>query len=263
MMDVDVQKRLDGAGGPLELSVQFELKAGQTLGIYGASGAGKTSTLRMLAGLLKPDAGHIIFNGKTWFDGKTVVAPGRRRLGYVFQDYALFPNMTVHQNLAYAAAPNATNLIEELLKAFALEQLANTYPNKLSGGQQQRAALARALVQQPDVLLLDEPLNALDEGLRNELRTLLKTSKVRWNTTTILVSHDQQDLLQLADKLLVLQNGQVTYQGKPADYFTSTVEGVVVYSDAEKLIVSIANQQLSLPPRPNLTTGQKLTLTIN
>ena len=263
MMEVDVQKRLDGAAGPLELTVQFELQAGQTLGIYGASGAGKTSTLRMLAGLLKPDSGHIIFNDKTWFDGKTTVPPGRRRVGYVFQDYALFPNMTVRQNLAYAAAPNATNLIEELLAAFALEQLADTHPKKISGGQQQRVAVARALVQQPDVLLLDEPLNALDAGLRNELRTLLKTSKVRWNTTTILVSHDQQDLLQLADQLLVLEAGKIIYNGTPASYFTAIVTGRVIYSDNDRLVVKINDQQLTLPPQLGLNEGQIITLTIS
>ena len=261
-MQVDVQKRLNGAAGPLELSVQFELPQGKTLGIYGASGAGKTSTLRMLAGLLQPDAGRIIFDDKIWFDNKPMVTAGRRRVGYVFQDYALFPNMTVLQNLAYAAAPKAKSLIEELLTAFALEKLAGTHPNKLSGGQQQRVALARALVQKPDVLLLDEPLNALDAGLRAELRNQLTAIKTEFGVTTILVSHDRQDLSALTDRLLVLEGGRVTYGGPTGDYFPTAAEATVVLSTEEELVVQIGSVRLSLPPQPSLRPGQRASVTI-
>ena len=165
MISMDIHKRLRAEGGFMDLRVELHIEQGEWITLFGPSGVGKTSTLRMLAGLMKPDSGNISVSGKPWFDSKQRInlKPGHRHIGYVFQDFALFPNMTVKQNLEYARKKGSNGkLLNAVLRMIELEELQDQKPAKLSGGQKQRVALARALVQEPKVLLLDEPLSALD-----------------------------------------------------------------------------------------------------
>ncbi|OAV44195.1 hypothetical protein A3850_006670 [Lewinella sp. 4G2] len=203
----------------MDLAVQFEVGAEETLGIYGPSGVGKTSTLRMIAGLLEPDGGRIDFGDETWYAGRTLTPPAARGIGFVFQDYALFPNLTVAENLRYASPIADDPYQDELLESFQLLGLSDQLPGQLSGGQQQRVALARALAQQPRLLLLDEPLSALDGQLRSHLHHQLLRLRKHRSCPTILISHDEDELRKLADRILVLHEGKVVFSGSPEAYF--------------------------------------------
>jgi molybdate transport system ATP-binding protein len=182
------------------LDLDLTIEKGQFVTLFGESGAGKTSTLRMLSGLLKPDSGTITVGNSTWFDSSRGIdlKPQQRKVGYVFQDYALFPNMTVLQNLEYALQKNQDNgKIRELLEFAELDELQHRSPETLSGGQKQRVALARALVQRPEILILDEPLSALDLKMRIKLQEYLLKVHKTYNLTTILVSHDIGEIVKL------------------------------------------------------------------
>lgn len=223
-MQVDIQKQLETPSGRMELSVQFTLEKGDFLSLYGPSGAGKTSTLRMLAGLMTPDKGLIQFDDNIWFtENKKVNArPQQRSLGMVFQDYALFPNMTVRENMEFAGNKKKdAGTIAELIDIMELGDLQNRPPATLSGGQQQRVALARALVQRPQLLLLDEPLSALDHKMRLRLQDYLYTLHKKFELTTILVSHEIGEILKLSNKILVLKDGRITKAGNPYEVFTT------------------------------------------
>lgn len=222
MIQWDIHTPLDGQDGLMQLQLSGEIAMGKCLALYGKSGAGKTTFLRILAGLHQPQFGSIRFDKKQWLDTNNGVniAPQARGIGFVFQDYALFPNMQVEENLRFATRlPTNTVLIEELLELMELEALRNKYPNVLSGGQKQRVALARALVQQPQLLLLDEPLAAVDRELRAKLSYYLQLVRKRFQLTTILVSHNENEILDLADEVMVIDNGQLRAQGTPNDIF--------------------------------------------
>ena len=174
MITIHINKELQSSTGEMPLNVDISLEAGSLLTLFGNSGAGKTSILRMLAGLFEPDSGKIIVNDRVWFDSenKINIQPQKRNVGMVFQDYALFPNMTVKQNLEFALQKRQRNVIvTELIEIMELGILQNRKPHTLSGGQRQRVALARALVPKPEILLLDEPLAALDNEMRSEEHT--------------------------------------------------------------------------------------------
>lgn len=178
----------------------------------------------MLAGLLQPDSGNIEVEGKTWFNSerKTNLAPQKRKLGFLFQDYALFPNMTVRENLEFALSKRQkTTIVEELLEVMDLNAMADRKPELLSGGQKQRIALARALVPQPKVLLLDEPLSALDGDMRSRLQGFILQAHQKFNLTTVLVSHDAGEILRLSDHMLTLSKGKIIKAGKPAEIFSN------------------------------------------
>tara|TARA_R110000868_G_scaffold1635_9_gene13144 strand:- start:11455 stop:12327 length:873 start_codon:yes stop_codon:yes gene_type:complete len=222
MIRLNLKKTLKSTGGIMVLDLELHIKKGQFVTLFGESGAGKTSTLRMLSGLLKPDTGTIMVGGTTWFDsGKNInLMPQHRKVGYVFQDYALFPNMTVKQNLEYALQKNQDKaIIEELLDFAELSELQNRKPETLSGGQKQRVALARALVQRPEILILDEPLSALDLKMRIKLQEYLLKIHKKYNLTTILVSHDIGEIVKLSDCVFELQNGRVIKKGSAGDFF--------------------------------------------
>jgi molybdate transport system ATP-binding protein len=224
MIAVDVQKQLETPGGGMKLSLQFSLEKGDFLSLYGPSGAGKTSTLRMLAGLMTPEDGEIQFDGKLWYSKKENInaRPQERSLGMVFQDYALFPNMTLRENLEFAGNKHKdAGTIAELIEIMELGDLQNRSPKTLSGGQQQRVALARALVQRPRLLLLDEPLSALDHKMRLRLQDYLYTLHNKFELTTILVSHEIGEILKLSNKILVLEDGKVKKSGSPYEVFTT------------------------------------------
>lgn len=217
MIKFELAKRLTAANGTLNLSVALEIPKGQRLGLYGESGVGKTSLLRMISGLMQPDKGLVILDGKTVTNTqkKIFMPPKHRNIGYVFQDYALFPNMTVEGNLKYASRDNQA--VQSLLELFDLGDLSNRKPATLSGGQKQRVALARALVSKPDLLLLDEPLSALDYQMRRNLQNYLLNAQKEFGFTMILVTHDHAELLRLAERMVWLDKGQVIQDGTPSE----------------------------------------------
>lgn len=222
MIALNVHKTLRSAQGSMELHMELTVEKGQFVTLYGESGAGKTSTLRMLGGLMPPDKGLISVNGTTWFDRdrKIDLRPQQRNIGYVFQDYALFPNMTVRQNLEFALdRKQDKTIVEDLINTVELQQLQHRKPDTLSGGQKQRVALARALVSQPSVLLLDEPLSALDSAMRQKLQQYILEVHKKYGLTTILISHDVGEIIKLSDKVYEMQNGKIIRRGTPSDMF--------------------------------------------
>ena len=207
------------------MAVGLQLPSRQLVGLYGKSGAGKTSLLRILAGLFSPDEAKVIVNGATWIDSSkgVLLPPQKRKVGLVFQDYALFPNMTVRENLLFALEKGQSQkMVEELIELSELGDLQHQRPQKLSGGQQQRVALARALVQRPELLLLDEPLSALDQEMREKLQHYLLRVHQTYGLTTILISHNQEEVEKMADWVVVLDAGKVIQQGKAEDVFQET-----------------------------------------
>lgn len=225
MIQFQFEKQLDAASGKMLLEIDLAFDSGQLLALYGKSGAGKTSILRMLAGFMLPDRGRITFNDRLWLDTekKFFLKPQKRRVGFVFQDYALFPNMTVEQNLRFALQRHQTgNVINELVELVELEGLRHKKPEKLSGGQQQRVALARALVQRPQLLLLDEPLSALDAELRIKLQKYIRRLHEAFGLTTILVSHNVDEVRAMADWVYCLEAGKVIESGPPEQVLQSS-----------------------------------------
>ena len=202
MIDFALQKKLHTADGEMHLQIQVQIESGKFMTLYGSSGAGKTSVLRMLAGFMKPDNGCIKMNDVVWFDAlkRINMQPQQRSIGFVFQDYALFPNMNVRENIVFALNKNDNkNIVDELLELTGLTMLASRKIETLSGGQKQRVALARAIAKKPLLLLLDEPLSAIDNTMRAQLQTTLLQVHERFNLTTILVSHDMDEIIKLSD----------------------------------------------------------------
>ena len=222
MIDITLQKSLKSQDGIMDLDLNFQVESGSFNALFGPSGAGKTSTLKMISGLLKPDEGSIQSQGKIWFDSqkKINLAPGKRKIAYVFQDAALFPNMSVLENIKYAAgaAPDMAYL-ENLISSMGLEKLVNHKPEMLSGGQAKRVALARALAQKPDLLLLDEPFSALDQSAKMKLQQHLSRLHQEYGFTVILVSHDHAEVMQLASKAFIIEAGQLLRSGTLAEVF--------------------------------------------
>jgi molybdate transport system ATP-binding protein len=202
MISIDIQKQLKAYNGQQWLNVKLDLTAGNITKIYGPSGAGKTTFLKIIAGLITPESGIIKVDGATWFNAASNISlsPQKRMTGFVFQNYALFPNMTVQQHLEYAT--NDTAWIKKLLVIGKLETLAGRKPEYLSGGQQQRLAILRALAIKPKVLLMDEPFSALDPKMKLELIAELKVLFAELKATVLIVSHNPQELNGLADNEL-------------------------------------------------------------
>jgi molybdate transport system ATP-binding protein len=216
--EVDVQQRLQQGAARFDLHVAFKSRA-QRLVLFGPSGAGKTQTLRLIAGITRPDRARVVVAGRVLHDSAAgiVLSPQQRRLGHVFQDYALFPHLTVQQNIGFALHRGWLNPsprfsaepVERWMASFGLCAVAGQYPHQLSGGQRQRTALARALVNQPDALLLDEPFAALDKGLRQHLRDELVALQAQIGLPMLLITHDDDDLRALADEVVTLDQGRV------------------------------------------------------
>jgi molybdate transport system ATP-binding protein len=221
MIDVDLQKKLSGTSGDLHLSVRMQINGGELVALYGESGAGKTSILRMIAGLLPPDSGTVVSARQVWFDhAKKIHIPTQQRnIGFVFQDHNLFPNMSVRENIAFALPGSGRDegTINELVAIMELQGLEHKKPHQLSGGQRQRASLARAIARRPALLLLDEPLSALDTALRFRMQDFILKVHKSFGLTTILVSHDLLEVARLAERVFVLENGQITKTGSPSD----------------------------------------------
>jgi len=225
------------ANGRVALDLSLQIKAGAITVLTGPSGAGKTTLLRLIAGLVKPQAGRLAFGNEVWLDTQKSVflSPQQRKAGLVFQDYALFPHLTVRQNLAFALEKGQdTSRVDELLREVELTQLADQKPHQLSGGQKQRVALARALVLRPRLLLLDEPLSALDRSMRHRLQGYLMDLHQRYQLTVILVTHDLAEIFRLGDQVIELDEGKVVRQGTPAQVFAPSypqVDGPTLYGE--------------------------------
>ena len=219
MLRVDARTRL----GALEIEVGLEVPAGQCLALAGPSGAGKTTVLRVVAGLMRPDRGRVVCGGEIWLDTARAldVPPERRRCGYVFQDYALFPHLRAWENVAYGLRDlprrERRDRAHELLDRFGMGRLAEVRPSKLSGGERQRVALARALALRPAALLLDEPLSALDArtraGAARELAAVLRRSEA----PALLVTHDFTQAALLGDRVGVIDGGRIVQEGPPSE----------------------------------------------
>lgn len=216
---LDCSLHLQDGQRAFALEAQLQLWAGELLALSGPSGSGKTTILRILAGLEKRAQGRLEFQGELWQDTAKGVflVPQQRSIGVVFQDYALFPNMRVEQNLRFALAKNEDDsFVAELLEVMDLRELKNAYPRELSGGQQQRVALARALVRRPKLLLLDEPLSALDTTMRDHLQHFIREIHERYRLTTLLISHHPEEIQRLADRVLCLEKGKIVEEYRPA-----------------------------------------------
>ncbi|HLK68108.1 MAG TPA: ABC transporter ATP-binding protein [Bryobacteraceae bacterium] len=217
------------SGFGIDAELQIPMDRSPVTILFGPSGSGKTSVLRLLAGLERPDTGLIAFRGRDWFDaGRGIdLPPQQRRAAFLFQDYALFPHLTVAANVAYAARPERSR---ELLKAFGLADLATRKPRAISGGQQQRVALARALASDPALLLLDEPLSALDAPtrtwMRYELRRMLQTGRV----PALVVTHDRMEALALGDWMSVIVDGRIRQTGPIQEIFRKPADAQVAAS---------------------------------
>ena len=256
MMQVELYHPLWSAAGRMMMDLRLEVQAGELLAVYGPSGSGKTTLLRMLAGLTRPERGLIRFEEEVWLDTeKKIVMPTKhRKAGLVFQEYALFPNMTVRKNLEYALERGQPKSeVDELMHIIELEELADRHPAKLSGGQQQRVALARALVRRPHLLLLDEPLSALDTEMRFRLQEYILQVHKTYSLTTILVSHDVHEVIRLADRVVLLQEGKIQEVGGAAQVLSLPgwvrLEGVVsrIIPGAAVVIVGSTELQVNLP----------------
>ncbi|MCB0847577.1 MAG: ATP-binding cassette domain-containing protein, partial [Bacteroidetes bacterium] len=218
MTEIWLHKRLNAPSGKMDLEVNMAIEKGNLVALYGKSGAGKTSILRMIAGLMRPTQGKITVDNQSWCDTQhnIYLRPQQRSIGFLFQDYALFPNMTVRGNLEFALQKGQdSSIIEELIEVVELGDLQKRKPTTLSGGQQQRVALARALVQKPKLLLLDEPLSALDKEMRVKLQGYLLKVHREYGLTTILVSHDTEEVSRLADQVFWLEEGKIRQTGTP------------------------------------------------
>ncbi len=201
MIEIAVKKQI----GNFKLDVALSLKRGEFVGIMGASGSGKTTLLRIIAGL-ENATGRIVVGDEVWLDGKKSLPPQKRSIGFVFQEYALFENMSVLGNLLYVSKDEA--LARKLLKIVELDDLLDRYPAQLSGGQKQRVALARAMMRCPKLLLLDEPLSALDSSMRLKLQNEIARLHEEFGTTTLMVSHDRGELLRLSDRIYQMRQGK-------------------------------------------------------
>jgi putative spermidine/putrescine transport system ATP-binding protein len=214
-----VEKAFAGQTAVRQLSL--EARAGELISLLGPSGCGKTTTLRMVAGFETPDSGRIVLGGRD----VTALATRRRGLGMVFQNYSLFPHKTVAENVAFGlrmagiGRAERESRVAEFLDLVQLAGFGNRYPAQLSGGQQQRVALARSLVVRPKVLLLDEPLGALDRNLRESMQFELRSMQQRLNITTLLVTHDQEEALSMSDRVAVMNQGRILQIGAPAEIY--------------------------------------------
>ena len=272
MIKIDINKKLHGANGEMDLNINLEIKEGEFLALTGFSGSGKTTLLRILAGL-EEASGTINIDNDIWLNDKFSLAPKKREIGFVFQDYALFPNFSVIDNLLYVNKDK--DLANYLLKMTELDELKNRFPQTLSGGQKQRISLCRALMNRPKILLMDEPLSALDSNMRAKLQNEILALHKEFETTTIMVSHDSSEIYRLANRMVVLNYGQIISDGRPKDILLKTKGSQKFSFEGELLdivkvdviyvaIVSIGQQLVEVVVSKdeviNLEIGQRVTL---
>lgn len=216
MLKIDIHKGLKGSRGEMGLDIKLRIKEHDFIALSGESGSGKTTLLRILAGL-EEASGSIVLGDEVWLDNKTDLPTQKRGIGFVFQDYALFANMSVEQNLLYVNKDKV--LAKHLLELTHLWELKDRLPSTLSGGQKQRVSLCRALMNRPRLLLMDEPLSALDPKMRTKLQEDILRLHKEFGTTTIMVSHDPSEIYRLANRVFVLDQGKIIREGTAKELF--------------------------------------------
>jgi len=219
MIEIAITKNLHGSNGEMKLDVAIKIEKGEFVALSGQSGSGKTTLLRVLAGL-ESASGTIEVDHKIWQDKEKRLSVQKRAIGFVFQDYALFPNMSIEENLLFTQQDR--ELANYLLEVTELHALKDRRPATLSGGQQQRVSLCRAFMNKPKLLLMDEPLSALDPDMRHKLQNEILTLHKEFSTTTIMVSHDPAEMYKLASRVVVLEQGRVKRDGTPKEILLKT-----------------------------------------
>lgn len=272
MIKINIQKALHGSNGQMNLNINLDIKQGEFIALAGLSGSGKTTLLRILAGL-EEAKGIIKIDDTIWLDEKFSLSPQKREIGFVFQDYALFPNYTVLDNLLYVNKD--IKLANKLLEITELSELKNRFPQTLSGGQKQRVSLCRALMNKPKILLMDEPLSALDPEMRTKLQNEILTLHKEFKTTTIIVSHDPSEIYRLSNRVVVLNQGQIikdttpkeallktngsakfAFEGELLDIIKVDVINVAIVAIAQQLVeIVISNEEAK-----NLKIGQSVNI---
>lgn len=227
--------------------VSLEINQGETIALLGQSGSGKTTLLRIIAGLEQANSGSITFNETVWQSETIFIEPQDRSIGFVFQNYALFPHLSVAQNILFGTKASK-NQLNDLLYSLQLSELSERYPHELSGGQQQRVALARAIVRKPALLLMDEPFSSLDEHLKDQLRSNLKQTLSKLGITTIIVTHDSNDAFYLADKIALLNNGKIEQFDTPINLYQNPKNTIVAsfFGKVNELVIN--NKQVVFRP---------------
>jgi spermidine/putrescine ABC transporter ATP-binding subunit len=259
--------------------IGLNIKTGEFVSFLGPSGCGKTTALRVIAGLVKPDQGMVRINGQDVTD----VPPRFRKLGMVFQNYALFPHMNVFENLAFGLkvekmdAATVRKKVEEALATVKLSSLQDRFPHQISGGQQQRVALARALVKNPEILLMDEPLSNLDAKLRQQMRNEIRLIQKKLNITAIFVTHDQEEAISMSDRVVIMQQGRIVQVGTPIEIYeeprdifvadfigkTNILEGVIEMEASGKPSLRLSTHTtLPLGPEFGKYQGEKLVFSV-
>jgi len=275
MIEINLTKPLYGVDGLMNLDINLTIKRGDFIALSGKSGSGKTTLLRVLAGL-EEASGDIKIGNEIWLNKKKSLAPQKREIGFVFQDYALFPNMTIEDNLLFVK--NDKKLAYKLLDMTELTKLKKRLPNSLSGGQKQRVSLCRALMNRPKLLLMDEPLSALDPKMRTKLQNEILILHKEFQTTTIMVSHDPSEIYHLASRVIFLDNGKIINDGDPKKILLQTngnqnfsLEGIlldIIMVDILYIAIISIGQQLievviSNSEATNLKIGQSVRISTN
>lgn len=207
--------------------VSFAIEQNEIVALLGESGSGKTTLLRIIAGLEFANTGKVVVNDKVMQDASTFLKTEYRNIGVIFQDYALFPHLNVKQNIAYGLREKKDALLNDFLRIFELEEHAKKRPHQLSGGQQQRVAIARSIIVNPDLLLLDEPFSSLDQSLKRKVRSEISTILRRQNIPSILVTHDPDDAMEMADKIAILQKGEIVQFDTPENIYKNPINEYV------------------------------------
>lgn len=259
-------------------NVRIEVNKGEFFSLLGPSGCGKTTTLRLIAGFIWPTKGTILIQNKD----VTSLPPEKRNVGIVFQNYAIFPHMNVYNNIAFGLRlrkmpkKQIDRLVREMLERMGLKGYEQRYQRELSGGEQQRVALARVLVTKPNILLLDEPLSALDKKLREEMKFWIKDLQRQLNITTIYVTHDQGEALTLSDRLAVMNKGKIEQIGTPhqiyeaplthfvADFIgeSNILSGQVIDTNQSYVEINLANFKIKAPARLDVNVGQQISVMV-
>ena len=239
MIQVNILKLLNFSKGKGALDISIALKEGGCYGLFGESGSGKSTLLKIIAGLTIPDNGKISVGNKVWLDSvsKINLPPYQRNIGFVFQENSLFPNMSVFQNLSYALKNSGSPYsVHEMLQMVELEEFQNVSPCHLSGGQVQRLAIARALIRNPPIILLDEPFSSLSQHLKAEMKRWLKKIHDKFQPTLLIVSHDPEELTELCNIVYKIEHGKIVEEGSPEVLFNNKKTVRCLITDIRKFM---------------------------
>ena len=249
---------------PVLKKLNFQLQKGELLSFVGESGAGKSTFLKCLSGLEKIDGGEIILNGKIISSHNTFIPPQQRKISYVFQDYALFPHLNIRENICFNLDIKFNSNFDSVVSLTNLKSILNRYPHEISGGEQQRACIARSIIREPDLLLLDEPFSNLDSNIKHQVRDEICNVVKKTKTTTILVTHDINDALNISDKILVFKAGVVqqfsnptTMYCKPANCYCAEILGDINKLSIGKKTFYIRPENIKIVKHSKLSMNAK------